>query len=1585
LSLIGLIVLLIVLVNLTPVQNFLAQRATGILSDKLKTKVSIRNIRIDFLNHLLIEGLYIEDQANDTLLYAGRAEVRITDWFVVTGEKPVIKYLGLHNAYGNLYRKNNSDIWNYQFVIDAFDTGKPNKDTTKTKDEFELDLKELDIRNVRFNMNDAWAGSDMNIGIGDLKMDADELDLKKRRIDVDELAIKEFAMQMRDYEGGKPAKARQQQPIDTTAFNPDKWLINLDKLSLENCAFRLESGKNAPLKNEFDPGHMAITGINLDVEDLTITGDTLRSNLKHLSANERCGLVVKEFRAKVTVSPVASICEDLYLETNNSILQDYYAMHYDRFPDFTHYITKVRMEANLEKTSLDSRDIAYFAPALREIPTLLSASGHISGTVSDIQGKDLHLSDGNSTVKGDLHMKGLPDINSTFIDYSNGELLTTGQGILKYAPSLRNDPNIAVEKLSYVYFKGNYKGYIENFAANGTLSTNLGTITSDINLTIPDFNTNTAAYSGTVSTENFNLGALLRQPDLGTLTFKGTVKGNSFDPAMAQVEINATIGHVTYNNYQYKNIYAEGVLAKKRFDGKLLVDDPNLAMAFNGSFDFNDNLPKINATANVLSSDLKALKLTTDSIQLVADFDLNATASNIDDFIGIARLYNINLMRNGHELDVDSIYVNSSMEGEEKLLAIESNDVSAQLRGDFELSTLPYSFQYYVSGYLPNYIKAPDQAAPHQDISFTIATKTIDSILAVISPGISGFDHTILNGSLNTITQKLNLNLKSAHGAIGAVNMYDIELKGEGDFRKLIVDGSVNRVIVGDSALNGALSLKTTLGNDSLSFSIATTSEDLYGTATLNGQAFASGDSLYLTMLPSDFYLNKHKWEIPNGSNIVFSDNYLFVKDLFLQAGLQKISVNSQDELSTQSLNIKVENLDVHELGAVAGLDEYEAEGRINGEVRIDHIFRSQYFAAKIRGTDVKIGDDTLGNVILSGNYDLKKDLLFLDPESGIYNGGSSINVFGNMRTDSTSNQQLDGGVRFLNAPLSWAEATMTGFLSNIEGTASGEVHIGGTGVSPDIKGTVYLNKVSTKVDFLGLTYRIPEAKIIVDEKKIDIGEVAVYDPKGNVANLNGIITHERFEKMRLSFSMKADEFEVIKLKDYESSVFYGNLTAKIDRFNVTGRPNNIKIDITATPVKKSHLFLPVDQGDSEVSTYDYITFKQYGQEQLPAVKKSDNKVTLVINANLTPDGEITMVIDPSAGDAINASGYGNLKINIPIGGDVTMYGDYLLESGSYTFTFKQLFFKRTFILDQGSKISFKGPISATTLNVEGIYTTKARLYDLLTEGEKTIIATDETESADAKTPQNVDVKLHMRGSLEEPSLGFNIDLQERRSMATLAYLKLEAINKNERELLDQVASLLLVNTFIPQTGMASGSSSAVGVAVNNISDIVSSSASTQLTNIVNKLLGNDDLSIDLKYKNYNLSDPTNGGLVRNEVTGTVTQNLLKDRLVVEVGGSYDWGRPTSGNANSNAFNLAGDFRLHWLLTESGNLRMNLFRSNSYDVLSDQNISRGGIGLSWRKSFDGLGEFFNNGNKKVPKTIGPEPYIPDTNRNKGTQ
>ena len=193
------------------------------------------------------------------------------------------------------------------------------------------------------------------------------------------------------------------------------------------------------------------------------------------------------------------------------------------------------------------------------------------------------------------------------------------------------------------------------------------------------------------------------------ITFKEDVTGRSFTPEHAELDIDGTIKEISVNKYAYHNIITHGTLAKQQFKGSLLVDDPNLALEFDGGINYSNKNVAINATAHLLNCNFKAINLTTDSLTAAADFDLKCTGSNMDNFSGYARLDNINLKRNNHKLALDSVWVNATGENQQKQLTIQSNDVVATIKGNYQLSKLPASVQYYLSRYIPNYIKAPNK------------------------------------------------------------------------------------------------------------------------------------------------------------------------------------------------------------------------------------------------------------------------------------------------------------------------------------------------------------------------------------------------------------------------------------------------------------------------------------------------------------------------------------------------------------------------------------------------------------------------------------------------------------------------------------------------------------------------------------------------------------------------------------------------------------------------------------------------------------------------------------------------------------
>jgi hypothetical protein len=69
---------LTLVVALPSVQNYLVDRATAFVSEKLETRVEIGRIRVGVLGSLRIDGFYVEDYQRDTLLYAGKAKVFLT-------------------------------------------------------------------------------------------------------------------------------------------------------------------------------------------------------------------------------------------------------------------------------------------------------------------------------------------------------------------------------------------------------------------------------------------------------------------------------------------------------------------------------------------------------------------------------------------------------------------------------------------------------------------------------------------------------------------------------------------------------------------------------------------------------------------------------------------------------------------------------------------------------------------------------------------------------------------------------------------------------------------------------------------------------------------------------------------------------------------------------------------------------------------------------------------------------------------------------------------------------------------------------------------------------------------------------------------------------------------------------------------------------------------------------------------------------------------------------------------------------------------------------------------------------------------
>ena len=164
-------------------QNWLARQVTKKLSKDLQTHISIRHVRFHFFDKMDLDSVYIEDQKKDTLLFAGMVQVRITDWFFLK-DRAVLEYLGLSNAVVHFNRTDS--VWNYNFLGKYFASSDT---TTKKKSGISFDLKKVVMDRVAFFQKDAWAGADLTASVTHLDLDAREISLTGKTLDIEKLQL----------------------------------------------------------------------------------------------------------------------------------------------------------------------------------------------------------------------------------------------------------------------------------------------------------------------------------------------------------------------------------------------------------------------------------------------------------------------------------------------------------------------------------------------------------------------------------------------------------------------------------------------------------------------------------------------------------------------------------------------------------------------------------------------------------------------------------------------------------------------------------------------------------------------------------------------------------------------------------------------------------------------------------------------------------------------------------------------------------------------------------------------------------------------------------------------------------------------------------------------------------------------------------------------------------------------------------------------------------------------------------------------------------------------------------------------------
>jgi len=417
------------------------------------------------------------------------------------------------------------------------------------------------------------------------------------------------------------------------------------------------------------------------------------------------------------------------------------------------------------------------------------------------------------------------------------------------------------------------------------------------------------------------------------------------------------------------------------------------------------------------------------------------------------------------------------------------------------------------------------------------------------------------------------------------------------------------------------------------------------------------------------------------------------------------------------------------------------------------------------------------------------------------------------------------------------------------------------------------------------------------------------------------------------------DAGRCISYHTVENKTLYGDVSAS-GSVDITGPFDDILLNIDGTTTGNGNLHIPLSNSSSdrkdnlltfvqaddddydEADSDDYDSMEDLDDGSSKA-KKSRSKLTVKLRARATQD--VTAWIDIGEN---TLSGVGSGIIDIE-SRDADNYfginGDYTLNSGNFHFSAMNLV-SRDFDLEDGSTIRFNGDIMDSDLDINGLYTTKTSLSNLLADS--------------TGTRRTVNCGIHITDKLRNPKIDLSIDVPD---LDPTSQAMVQAALNTDDKMQKQFLYLLIAGTFLPseESGITTGGSSML---YSNVTSIMAG----QLNNIFQKL----DIPLDLGL-NY-----------ENNERGTdlfdvaLSTQLFNNRVIVN--GTIGSRRETGGTTTDNG-DVTGDLDVEIKVNKDGSLRAKLF-SHSADAYTNylDNSQRNGAGITYQREFRTFGEFFRD-------------------------
>ncbi len=392
-SILALLLIVFLFLQTRPAKNLIRTKLQAYISKKTNTEFVIGSLDYRLPTWVELNGVLMRDQAKDTLIFGNRIKADISMLKLLNGKYEVQK-IELNNMYVNLTKKDS--VFNFEFVINAF---KKKSENTQQEDTslIDLSLKELILKDIRFNLLDDKSGSYTRMSVKELELRVNNLDINKLSFDVEKLYADQLRLQL----------VQQHKWVDTSRVTTAAvWpTIKADSLILKNSFISYQDDA-ARISSVNTIGQLELLGLNnleyrklLKGKSIELSNSDIRFDHVVLKATPKT-IMVKD--TLIQIEDVGFIIDNIDL-VNNRITYNNNSMPVKiNGLDYAHFAVR-NLKLKALNTSLQNEifqsTIAGFSFRDKSGFQLDSLSGYVKMDSGLIELKDVYVKTPSSVIQ----------------------------------------------------------------------------------------------------------------------------------------------------------------------------------------------------------------------------------------------------------------------------------------------------------------------------------------------------------------------------------------------------------------------------------------------------------------------------------------------------------------------------------------------------------------------------------------------------------------------------------------------------------------------------------------------------------------------------------------------------------------------------------------------------------------------------------------------------------------------------------------------------------------------------------------------------------------------------------------------------------------------------------------------------------------------------------------------------------------------------------------------------------------------------------------------------------------------------------